>query len=97
MLVGICVHRCAEMLVGLLGILKAGGAYVPIDPAYPAERQAFMLTSSAAPVVDHQVALLARYRTATTAWSASIATCPRSRRGPPSRRRSSATPSNWPT
>ena len=42
-LVGICVGRGAEMVVGLLGILKAGGAYVPLDPAYPRERLAFML------------------------------------------------------
>ena len=31
-LVGICVERSIEMVVGLLGILKAGGAYVPLDP-----------------------------------------------------------------
>jgi amino acid adenylation domain-containing protein len=42
-LVGICVHRSLEMLVGMLGVLKAGGAYVPIDPAYPADRLAFMI------------------------------------------------------
>ncbi|MFZ6030187.1 MAG: amino acid adenylation domain-containing protein [Chloroflexota bacterium] len=42
-LVGLCVERSLEMLVGLLGILKAGGAYVPLDPAYPAERLRFML------------------------------------------------------
>jgi non-ribosomal peptide synthetase component F len=42
-LVGICMERSLEMLVGLLGILKAGGAYVPLDPAYPSERLAFML------------------------------------------------------
>jgi amino acid adenylation domain-containing protein/non-ribosomal peptide synthase protein (TIGR01720 family) len=42
-LVGVCVDRSLEMVVGLLGILKAGGAYVPIDPAYPVERMAFML------------------------------------------------------
>lgn len=42
-LVGICVERSLEMVVGLLGILKAGGAYVPLDPAYPQERLVFML------------------------------------------------------
>jgi len=42
-LVGICVERSSEMMIGLLGILKAGGAYVPLDPAYPRERLAFML------------------------------------------------------
>jgi non-ribosomal peptide synthetase component F len=45
-LVGICVERSLEMVVGLLGILKAGGAYVPLDPAYPSERLAFMLEDS---------------------------------------------------
>merc|ERR1739838_952853 len=42
MLVGICVERSVEMVVGLLGILKAGGAYVPIDPTYPQERLNYM-------------------------------------------------------
>ncbi|ODH00206.1 hypothetical protein A4S05_34205 [Nostoc sp. KVJ20] len=42
-LVGICVERSLEMLVGLLGILKAGGAYVPLDPEYPQERLRFIL------------------------------------------------------
>jgi amino acid adenylation domain-containing protein/non-ribosomal peptide synthase protein (TIGR01720 family) len=42
-LVGLCVERGPDMLVGLLGILKAGAAYLPLDPAYPAERLAFML------------------------------------------------------
>ena len=42
-LVGVCLERSVEMVVGLLGILKAGGAYVPLDPAYPEERLAFML------------------------------------------------------
>jgi amino acid adenylation domain-containing protein len=45
-LVGICVERSIEMLVGLLGTLKAGGAYVPLDPAYPHERLRFMLEDS---------------------------------------------------
>lgn len=42
-LVGVCVHRSFEMLVGILGVLKAGGAYVPLDPANPADRLAFMI------------------------------------------------------
>ncbi|HEX7314156.1 MAG TPA: amino acid adenylation domain-containing protein [Pyrinomonadaceae bacterium] len=42
-LVGVCMERTSEMVVGLLGILKAGGAYVPLDPAYPSERLKFML------------------------------------------------------
>ncbi|MBD2208746.1 amino acid adenylation domain-containing protein [Nostoc linckia FACHB-104] len=45
-LVGICVERSLEMMVGILGILKAGGAYVPLDPDYPPERLAFMLDDS---------------------------------------------------
>ena len=49
-LVGLCLERSLEMVIGLLGILKAGGAYVPIDPDYPRERIAFML-GDAQPVV----------------------------------------------
>src|SRR5678816_499846 len=45
-LVGICVERSLEMVVGLLAILKAGGAYVPLDPNYPPERLAMMLTDA---------------------------------------------------
>ena len=45
-LVGICVVRSLDMVIGLLGILKAGGAYVPLDPTYPKERLAFMLENS---------------------------------------------------
>ncbi len=50
-LVGICVERSIEMVVGLLGILKAGGAYVPLDPSYPRERLGFMLEDARAPVL----------------------------------------------
>jgi amino acid adenylation domain-containing protein len=50
-LVGICVKRSLEMVVGLLGILKAGGAYVPLDPDYPSERLAYMLEDSQIPVL----------------------------------------------
>jgi amino acid adenylation domain-containing protein/non-ribosomal peptide synthase protein (TIGR01720 family) len=50
-LVGICLERSIEMLVGLLGILKAGAAYVPLDPSYPPERLAYMLEDSAVSVL----------------------------------------------
>ncbi|MEH1935709.1 MAG: amino acid adenylation domain-containing protein [Nostoc sp.] len=42
-LVGLCVERSFDMVIGMLGILKAGGAYVPLDPSYPSERLKFML------------------------------------------------------
>jgi len=42
-LVGICLERSPEMIIGLLAILKAGGAYLPLDPSYPVERFHFML------------------------------------------------------
>jgi non-ribosomal peptide synthetase component F len=45
-LVGLCVERSLDMVVGVLGILKAGGAYVPLDPAYPIDRLGFMATDS---------------------------------------------------
>jgi 4-hydroxyphenylacetate 3-monooxygenase len=48
-LVGVCVERSLEMVVGLLGILKAGGAYLPLDPNYPPERLAMMLTDAQTP------------------------------------------------
>ncbi len=50
-LVGLCVDRSADMVLGILGILKAGGAYVPLDPNYPSDRLHFMLT-------DTQVSIL---------------------------------------
>ena len=50
-LVGICVTRSLEMMVGLLGILKAGGAYLPLDSTYPPERLAFMLADSQTPIL----------------------------------------------
>ena len=50
-MVGICLERSLDLVIGLLGILKAGGAYVPLDPAYPRERLAFMLEDAQIPVL----------------------------------------------
>ncbi len=57
-LVGICMHRSLDMIVGLLGILKAGGAYVPLDPAYPRDRIAFVLSDTHAPLLLTQQELV---------------------------------------
>lgn len=56
-LVGICVSRSIDMVVGILGILKSGGAYVPLDPSYPKERLAFILDDANIQVVLVQSAL----------------------------------------
>jgi amino acid adenylation domain-containing protein len=57
-LVGLYLDRTPDLLVGLLAILKAGAAYLPIDLSYPADRVAFMLSDSEAPLVvtDSQTA-----------------------------------------
>jgi amino acid adenylation domain-containing protein len=56
-LVGICLERSVEMVIGLLGILKAGGAYLPLDPAYPVARLAFMLADASVEVLLTQKSL----------------------------------------
>ncbi|NET66950.1 MAG: amino acid adenylation domain-containing protein [Moorea sp. SIO1G6] len=58
-LVGICVERSLDTVVGLLGILKAGGAYVPLDPSYPSERLEFMLHDTQVSVLLTQQKLVA--------------------------------------
>jgi len=42
-LIGLCVPRSLDMVIGILGILKAGGAFIPLDPSYPQKRLAFIL------------------------------------------------------
>lgn len=64
-LIGICVGRSVEMVVGILAILKAGGAYVPLDPNYPEERIRYMLADSKVSVLLTQeklVSCLGEYR-----------------------------------
>ena len=45
-LIGLCVERSLDMIIGILGILKAGGAYVPLDPDYPQDRLEYMIEDS---------------------------------------------------
>jgi amino acid adenylation domain-containing protein len=59
-LVGICVQRSLDLVVGLLGILKAGGAYAPLDPTYPEERLSYILADTQAPVLITQRAVSER-------------------------------------
>jgi amino acid adenylation domain-containing protein/non-ribosomal peptide synthase protein (TIGR01720 family) len=60
MLVALYLQRSIELVIGMLAILKAGGAYVPIDPAYPAERVAFMLSDARPAVLLTQAAFAER-------------------------------------
>ncbi|WP_394989490.1 amino acid adenylation domain-containing protein [Cellvibrio sp.] len=50
-LVGICLERSLNMMIGLLAVLKAGGAYVPLDPGYPEERLKYMLQDAGLDIV----------------------------------------------
>ncbi|HYF61404.1 MAG TPA: amino acid adenylation domain-containing protein, partial [Herpetosiphonaceae bacterium] len=49
--IGLAVERSLAAFVAMLGILKSGAAYVPLDPAYPAERLAFIMRDTAMPFV----------------------------------------------
>ncbi|MCA1682481.1 MAG: amino acid adenylation domain-containing protein [Actinobacteria bacterium] len=59
-MVALFLEPSLEMIVAILGVLKAGAAYVPIDPEYPAERTAFLLEDTAAPLLVTHSALLDR-------------------------------------
>ncbi|MEH2199895.1 amino acid adenylation domain-containing protein [Nostoc sp.] len=59
-LVGLCVERSLEMVIGLLAILKAGGAYVPLDSEYPQERLSFILEDAQVKVLLTQQHLINR-------------------------------------
>jgi len=50
-LVGLCLDRSLDMIVGILGILKAGGAYVPLDTTNPKERLAYILQDTSLKVL----------------------------------------------
>ena len=59
--VTICFERGLDVLVALLGTLKAGGVYVPVDPGYPADRIAHILSDSAPQAVITQAELAADF------------------------------------
>ena len=55
--VGLCLERTPELVIGLLAIMKAGAAYLPLDPEYPAERVRFMIEDSGTRLVVTTAAL----------------------------------------
>jgi amino acid adenylation domain-containing protein len=55
--VGVYLESSADFIAAALGVWKAGGAYLPIDPAYPAERAAYILADSGAPALITRRAL----------------------------------------
>ncbi len=44
--VALALPRSADLVIAQLAVLKAGAAFLPLDPAYPAERIAFMVTDA---------------------------------------------------
>jgi len=57
-IVGLCMERSLDMIIGMLGILKSGHAYLPIDPKYPKQRINFMLNDAEVDTIVSQNALL---------------------------------------
>ena len=99
--VGLCLARSLDMIVGLIGILKAGGAYLPLDPHYPQERLAFMLADAGAACwsrIPPSWSSFPRRRHATcTASCASMPMPPPSRRSPQAPPPSTSTRNTPPT
>lgn len=56
-LVGICLERTADLLIGVLGILKAGGAYVPLESSHPPQRIRVILEDAGVQLVLTQTRL----------------------------------------
>ncbi len=50
-LVAVCMDRCNDLIVAMLGILKAGAVYVPVDPSYPVSRINYMLDDTGAKAI----------------------------------------------
>jgi amino acid adenylation domain-containing protein len=44
--VGLCAERSAEVVAAMLAVQRAGAAFLPLDPAFPAERLAWMLADA---------------------------------------------------
>ena len=60
-IIGLCVDRSLDMIIGLLGILKAGCAYLPLDPDYPKDRLDFILKDAKCNLLITQTFLKNQY------------------------------------
>ena len=56
-LVTVCLDHSIEVVVAFLAVLKTGAAYIPLDPEYPKERLAFMLSDSGTPLLLTQASI----------------------------------------
>lgn len=57
--VALCLQRSEHMVVAILALMKLGATYVPLDPAYPAERVAYIIENASASMIITQSNLLA--------------------------------------
>ena len=57
-IIGLCMERSLDMIIGMLGILKSGYGYLPIDPKYPKQRINFMLNDAEVDTIVSQNSLL---------------------------------------
>lgn len=57
-IVGVCIGRRIDMIVGLLAALKVGAAYLPLDPNYPPERLRQMVEDASPSIIltHHELA-----------------------------------------
>ncbi len=50
-IIGLCLKRNINLVIGLFGILKAGAAFLPLDPKEPQSRLSFMIQDANCPLV----------------------------------------------
>ena len=69
-IIGICQHRKPELIVTALAVLKAGAAYLPLDPDYPLDRLAYMVSDAGLKRIIGQVELRSKFTTTSVEWLA---------------------------